>query len=97
MLTWHVPRRPNPDIFADLFPEKSAAEHEALAEEKEARFRQLASRALTPLPGLRDLSAALTRRGIRRAAVTNAPRANVRYSKQDTPAPVCFAVISTHR
>jgi phosphoglycolate phosphatase-like HAD superfamily hydrolase len=70
--------RHNPDIFADLFPEKSAAEHEALAEEKEARFRKLASRALEPLPGLRALTAALARRGVRRAAVTNAPRANVR-------------------
>ncbi len=69
--------RHNPEIFADLFPAMSAAEHEALADDKEARFRALAS-ALRPLPGLVEYAAMLTRRGIAVAAVTNAPRANVR-------------------
>ena len=54
------------------------AEHHTLSEEKEARFRALAATALAPLPGLLAFTAALARRGIRRAAVTNAPRANVR-------------------
>jgi phosphoglycolate phosphatase-like HAD superfamily hydrolase len=70
--------RHNPEIFADLFPAMSAAEHEALADDKEARFRALAASALRPLPGLVEYAAMLTRRGIAVAAVTNAPRANVR-------------------
>ena len=71
----------NPDIFADLFPERSRAEHDAMTEEKEARFRAMAGTALQPLPGLRTYCAALERRGVRRAAVTNAPRANVRHAR----------------
>ena len=69
----------NPDIFADLFPQRSRAEHDAMTEEKEARFRAMAGTALQPLPGLRAFCDALARRSIRRAAVTNAPRANVRF------------------
>jgi beta-phosphoglucomutase-like phosphatase (HAD superfamily) len=63
-----------------LFPERSRAEHDAMTEEKEARFRALAGSALQPLPGLRAFCDALKRRGVRRAAVTNAPRANVRIA-----------------
>jgi phosphoglycolate phosphatase-like HAD superfamily hydrolase len=70
--------RHNPEIFADLFPALSAARHDELAEDKEARFRALASTSLRPLPGLLEYTAMLTRRGVRVAAVTNAPRANVR-------------------
>ena len=71
----------NPDIFADLFPERSRAEHDVMTEEKEARFRAMAGSALQPLPGLRAYCAALERRGVRCAAVTNAPRANVRMQR----------------
>ncbi len=70
--------RHNPDIFAELFPRMSAAQHDALTDDKEARFRRRAATSLRPLPGLVELAAALTRRGVRVAAVTNAPRANVR-------------------
>ena len=52
-----------------------------MTEEKEARFRAMAGTALQPLPGLRTYCAALERRGVRRAAVTNAPRANVRHAR----------------
>ena len=52
-----------------------------MTEEKEARFRAMAGTALQPLPGLRAYCDALARLGVRRAAVTNAPRANVRLSR----------------
>jgi len=70
--------RHNPEIFADLFPSLSAARHEELAEDKEARFRALATSSLRPLPGLREFAEMLQRRGVPVAAVTNAPRLNVR-------------------
>jgi len=54
------------------------AQHDAMTQEKEARFRKMAGTQLQPLPGLRAFCDALQRRGVRRAAVTNAPRANVR-------------------
>ena len=81
----------NPDIFADLFPDRSRAEHDAMTEEKEARFRAMAGSALQPLPGLRAFCDALKRRGVRRAAVTNAPRANVRITWR-----VACCILLTH-
>ena len=44
--------RHNPDIFRECFPDRSTEEHQALAEEKEARFRDLArSEGIPPTPG----------------------------------------------
>ena len=66
----------NPDIFLDLFPELPESARDAMIEEKEARFRAMAAEQLEPLKGLPRLCDLLRSRGIRRAAVTNAPRAN---------------------
>ena len=79
--------RHNPEIFADLFPARTAAEHDALADDKEARFRERAATSLRPLPGLVEFTAMLARRGVPAAAVTNAPRANVRASHMPHASP----------
>ena len=62
----------------DLFPGWTAAEGEAFAVRKEARFRERAASQLASLttPGLQELCARLSAAGVRCAAVTNAPRAN---------------------
>jgi len=67
----------NADIFARLYPDKSAEEREAMAEAKEASFREaLAREALRPARGLRALLDACDARGVKTVVVTNAPRAN---------------------
>lgn len=65
----------NADIMARLFPDYSVAEHQRIADSKEARFRDLAEK-LTPQPGLMELIAAADAQKIPRAVVTNAPREN---------------------
>lgn len=65
----------NSDIMARLFPGMSIAEHQRIADSKEARFRDLAG-TLEPQPGLMALIAAADAQGIPRAVVTNAPRDN---------------------
>jgi beta-phosphoglucomutase len=70
--------RTNAAIFADFFPGAPIAEHERLADEKEAAFRRLATD-LPPLPGLLRLLdwAAEERLGL--GLVTNAPPENARH------------------
>ncbi|MBF8780253.1 HAD family hydrolase [Pseudomonas fulva] len=70
--------RANRQLFPALFPQASAAECQALAERKEALFRQLSPR-LEPLPGLLRLLAHAERRGIGMCVVTNAPRLNAEH------------------
>ena len=72
--------RHNPDIFADLFPQLSAAEQAALGEEKEALWRRMARGKLEPVAGLEDFLGWVDRQGLRKAAVTNAPRLNAEVS-----------------
>ena len=72
----HISGGANETLFATLFPGASAAECAALAEDKEARFRELAKNELRPLPGLLSFTQALAARGVKCIAVTNAPRAN---------------------
>ncbi|KAI8463822.1 MAG: HAD-like domain-containing protein [Monoraphidium minutum] len=66
----------NPEIAADLFPEWSVEQHVAFYTDKEQRFRDLAGSKLQRMPGLTEWIAWLRGRGVRMAAVTNAPRAN---------------------
>jgi HAD superfamily hydrolase (TIGR01509 family) len=66
----------NAAIMQDFFPEKSIAEHKALAEWKEASFRDLAKSELHPMPGLLALMDWAEAQGIPMAAVTNAPMLN---------------------
>ena len=68
--------RLNPDIVTDLLPDLSEEEGLAMVEAKEADFRERAA-ALEPLPGLIDFVEWGTKRGLRIALVTNAPRENV--------------------
>jgi HAD superfamily hydrolase (TIGR01509 family) len=66
----------NAEIMRDFFPEMPVAEHKALADFKEATFRDLAKTDLHPVPGLIDLLDWADSEGIPMAAVTNAPTAN---------------------
>jgi HAD superfamily hydrolase (TIGR01509 family) len=66
----------NAEIMRDFFPEKPVAEHKALADWKEAAFRDLARTELHPTPGLGALLDWADANAIPMAAVTNAPTAN---------------------
>lgn len=68
--------RHNPELFAELFPEKEEEERERLAEEKERRYRALLSRGISPLPGTHEFLSLLHGKGVPCVAVTNAPRKN---------------------
>ncbi len=71
--------RQNSAIVADFFPEMSAAEGEAFSADKEALFRTRAKGLLEPLPGLTDFLAAIQKRGLAAAVVTNAPPKNANF------------------
>ena len=80
-VTWDFYRsrisgRLTPEVVADLLPELSPEEGQAMAEAKEAGFRERAG-ALEPLPGLLDLVAKGREREMGIALVTNAPKENV--------------------
>lgn len=74
----HVSGQANAAMCRYLFPERSVAEHEAFADRKEARFRQLSPR-LTPMPGLLRLLDFAQAQAIGVCVVTNAPRANAEH------------------
>ncbi|MGE7955467.1 HAD family hydrolase [Pseudomonas sp. NPDC089530] len=74
----HVSGQANANMCRYLFPERSVAEHEAFADRKEARFRQLSPQ-LTPMPGLLRLLDFARERAIGVCVVTNAPRANAEH------------------
>jgi len=74
----HIAGRSNEHIMADAFPGRSPAEHEAIADRKEALYRSLVDR-LEPAPGLIDLLDWADRHGLPLAVVTNAPRANATH------------------
>lgn len=73
-----VSGRSNGLLFAELFPQADAAHRQALAERKEALFREL-SPSLTPMPGLLHLLAHAEQHGIGMCVVTNAPRLNAEH------------------
>ncbi|GIM14661.1 hypothetical protein Vretimale_17610 [Volvox reticuliferus] len=72
----HISGRHNPEIAADLFPEWDEDRRTAFYLDKEERYRRLAAAGLEPLEGLREFLEWVRQRGLRTAAVTNAPRAN---------------------
>lgn len=74
----HVSGQANANMCRYLFPERSVAEHEAFAERKEERFRQLSPQ-LKPMPGLLRLLDFAAEHGIGVCVVTNAPRANAEH------------------
>ena len=71
----------NSVIFETLFPGGPPAMHEALALEKEQRFRDLAT-IVRPIAGLVDLLERAARAGVPCAVVTNAPRLNADHQLQ---------------
>lgn len=73
--------RANAEIFADLYPQATSAEHKRLAELKEADYRALA-KVLDPLAGLAGLLDLASKRGWACAVVTNGPRENADHSLQ---------------
>ncbi|XP_030524597.1 haloacid dehalogenase-like hydrolase domain-containing protein Sgpp isoform X1 [Rhodamnia argentea] len=65
----------NEDIAELLFPD-DIPRGRKFCEDKEAMFRKLASEQLTPVSGLYKLKKWVEDHGLKRAAVTNAPRPN---------------------
>ncbi|OMO93078.1 HAD-superfamily hydrolase, subfamily IA, variant 3 [Corchorus olitorius] len=65
----------NDDIAAALFPD-DIPRGLKFCEDKEAVFRRLASENLPPIKGLYKLTKWIEDRGLKRAAVTNAPKPN---------------------
>jgi HAD superfamily hydrolase (TIGR01509 family) len=79
------------EVFEDFLPDLSAEEQAALAEEKETRFRELAS-GLRPLSGLAELLAWSKARGLLMALVTNAPEENVELMLEAVGLSAAFSV-----
>ena len=73
--TGRIMGRPNAELMVDIFPDHSA-EHKALADRKEAMFRDRLAASVDPVPGIHDLLDRAEADGIRVAVVTNAPRVN---------------------
>ncbi|UVK85448.1 HAD-IA family hydrolase [Pseudomonas sichuanensis] len=73
-----VSGRSNGLLFADLFPQADATQRQALAERKEALFREL-SPSLEPLPGLLRLLDHAQQHAVGVCVVTNAPRLNAEH------------------
>jgi HAD superfamily hydrolase (TIGR01509 family) len=72
----HMAGRSNEQIGRFLFPEWTPAQLDAFFAEKEALFARYAREALREVAGLGELCRWARDRGLKRAAVTNAPRAN---------------------
>ncbi|RWR87347.1 haloacid dehalogenase-like hydrolase domain-containing protein Sgpp isoform X1 [Cinnamomum micranthum f. kanehirae] len=66
----------NEDICYVLFPEWDLEKSMKFMDDKEAMFRRLAVDQLKPVNGLHKLCKWIEDRGLKRAAVTNAPREN---------------------
>ncbi|XP_007220415.2 haloacid dehalogenase-like hydrolase domain-containing protein Sgpp [Prunus persica] len=66
----------NEKLCSILFPEWDIQRARNFFEDKEAMFRRLASEQLEPVKGLHKLRQWIENQGLKRAAVTNAPRPN---------------------
>ncbi|MEL6680814.1 MAG: HAD hydrolase-like protein, partial [Pseudomonadota bacterium] len=75
----HIMGQPNGAIMSRYFPGREA-EHEAIADAKEAEFRARLGRGLDPIPGAVALLDWADAHALPRAVVTNAPRANAEAS-----------------
>uniref|UniRef100_A0ACD5THX9 Uncharacterized protein n=1 Tax=Avena sativa TaxID=4498 RepID=A0ACD5THX9_AVESA len=71
---WH-----NDALAGQLFPELDHDKAMEFMDQKEALFRKLAAGQLKGLDGLQDLCTWIEGRNLKRAAVTNAPRANAEF------------------
>jgi HAD superfamily hydrolase (TIGR01509 family) len=68
--------RANAQIVAELLPHYTPEQQDAWVVKKEALFRERAAAGLEPLEGLLDLLRSFRAKGVRTAAVTNAPKLN---------------------
>lgn len=77
----HLNGRGNDDIINALFPPHIVAEKgvEALAQEKEALYREIYAPTIAPVAGLRELLAELQREGLRCAVGSSGPKVNVDF------------------
>lgn len=62
--------RSNPEILADLFPDRPAADHHAMADEKEAIYREIAATSLDLIGGARAFVEKARSDGLRLAVCT---------------------------
>ncbi|KAL4342643.1 hypothetical protein GQ457_08G025650 [Hibiscus cannabinus] len=74
-LSKNVAGKHNDDIAAILFPD-DIPKGKKFMQDGEAKFRRLASENLPPVKGLYKLTRWIEDRGLKRAAVTNAPKQN---------------------
>ncbi|MBE9181487.1 HAD family phosphatase [Oculatella sp. LEGE 06141] len=74
--------RLNIDIVKNLLPQLSLEEGSALSRFKEAEFRNRATNALKPMPGLFDVMQWADEQGLKKAIVTNAPAENAVFLLQ---------------
>lgn len=72
--------RSNDEILRDLFPALGAAERTALADEKEALYREEASRSLQLIAGAEAFVTLARAAGLKLAVCTAAPPANMRLA-----------------
>ncbi len=74
--------RQNAIICADLFPEWDSQKAEEWSAFKEAKFRERAAGKLQAMPGLERFMEWIDKNNLKKAAVTNAPRANAEFMLQ---------------
>ena len=74
--------RTNAEIMATLFPRRSPAEHEALADRKEVLYRDLAVQSLRLIDGFVDFQREARSLGLKLAICTAAPLANIAVAFQ---------------
>jgi len=74
--------RTNDEILRDHFPAAGDAQRAALAEEKEAIYRDEAARALRLIPGALEVLHAARAAGLRLAICTAAPPGNIRVAAE---------------
>ncbi|MCO5557076.1 hypothetical protein L7F22_010632 [Adiantum nelumboides] len=72
----NISGRENFYIGVSLFPEWEQDRRDKFLSDKEARFRSIAAQQLKPVEGLDTLCQWIEKQGLKRAAVTNAPRVN---------------------
>jgi len=73
----HMSGHSNADICRTLFPLLSVEEHQRIADEKEAAFRQMLAKKASAIPGIQSLIDWATARDLAFGVVSNAPGENV--------------------
>ena len=74
--------RTNAEILAELFPDHSRGQIDAMADEKEALYREFAEASLTLIPGAQDFAARAKAAGLRLAVCTASTPENMALAFQ---------------